>query len=190
MRGGLRGTIYRPSIVVGDSLTGATQKYDGPYFAMQWLLRQPRLAMMPVVGNPGATEFNVVPRDFVIDAIDYLSGLPRSLGATYALADPNPLTVDGILDALADSTHRKVVRVPLPLNVAKWSIERMPGVYELMRIPSTAVDYFVHPTRYDTSAASAALSGSSIVCPSFRSYASVLVRFMREHPEVGSAAMA
>ena len=32
-------TIYRPSIVVGDSITGATQKYDGPYFAMQWLLR-------------------------------------------------------------------------------------------------------------------------------------------------------
>ncbi|HEX2779562.1 MAG TPA: SDR family oxidoreductase, partial [Gemmatimonadaceae bacterium] len=80
MRGGLPATVYRPSIVVGDSLTGATQKYDGPYFALQWLLRQSRVAVMPVVGDPTATEFNVVPRDFVIDAFEYLSALPRSVG--------------------------------------------------------------------------------------------------------------
>ena len=42
MAAGLPATIYRPSIVVGDSRTGETQKYDGPYFIMQWLLRQPK----------------------------------------------------------------------------------------------------------------------------------------------------
>ena len=190
MRAGLPATIYRPSIVVGDSVTGETQKYDGPYFALQWLLRQKRVAVMPVVGRPGDTEFNVVPRDFVIDAITWLSGLPRSRGATYALADPQPLTVDEILRTMAQFTERTMVRVPLPLGMAKWSIERMPGVYELLRIPSSAVDYFVHPTRYDTSAASAALGTSAIVCPRFTDYAPALVRFMRAHPEVGSAAMA
>ncbi|NUO64281.1 MAG: SDR family oxidoreductase [Gemmatimonadaceae bacterium] len=189
MRAGLPATIYRPSIVVGDSLTGATQKYDGPYFAMQWLLRQPRIAVMPVIGDARATEFNVVPRDFVIDAIEHLSAHPHAAGATFALADPRPLTVDEILDTLARATERRVVRIPLPLGVAKWSIDRIPGVYALMRIPASAVDYFVHPTRYDTTQASAALSESSIVCPSFGSYAPALVRFMREHPEVGSAAM-
>ena len=66
---GLPATIYRPAIVVGDSRTGDTQKYDGPYFAIQWLLRQPRIAIMPVVGDPTSTRFNVVPRDFVVDAI-------------------------------------------------------------------------------------------------------------------------
>ena len=76
MRAGMPATIYRPSIVVGDSRTGETQKYDGPYFAMQWLLRQKRVAIMPVVGSPSDTEFNVVPRDFVIDAITWLSGAP------------------------------------------------------------------------------------------------------------------
>jgi nucleoside-diphosphate-sugar epimerase len=190
MRGGLPATIYRPSIVVGDSTTGETQKYDGPYFAMQWLLRQKRVAIMPVVGRPGDSEFNVVPRDFVVDAIAWLSGLPSSRGATYALADPNPLTVDEILRAMAAHTERTMVRVPLPLAVAKWSIERLPGVYELLRIPSSAVDYFVHPTRYETRLASAALAGSGIACPRFTDYAPALVRFMRGHPEVGSAAMA
>ncbi|HEX5829977.1 MAG TPA: SDR family oxidoreductase, partial [Gemmatimonadaceae bacterium] len=42
---GLPATIYRPAVVVGDSATGATQKYDGPYYVLQWLLRQPRLAV-------------------------------------------------------------------------------------------------------------------------------------------------
>ena len=190
MRAGMPATIYRPSIVVGDSVTGETQKYDGPYFALQWLLRQKRLAVMPVIGRPGDTEFNVVPRDFVIDAITWLSGLPRSRGATYALADPQPLTVDEILRTMAEFTERTMVRIPLPLGMAKWSIERMPGVYELLRIPSSAVDYFVHPTRYDTSAAAAALSGSGITCPRFADYAPALVRFMRANPGVGSAAMA
>ena len=190
MRNGLPATIYRPSIVVGDSVTGETQKYDGPYFAIQWLLRQKRVAIMPVIGRPGDTQFNVVPRDFVIAAITFLSGEPGSRGATYALADPHPLSVDEILRVMAANTERTMVRIPLPLGMAKWSIERMPGVYELLRIPSTAVDYFVHPTRYDTRAASAALEGAGIVCPRFSDYAPALIRFMRAHPEVGSAAMA
>ena len=190
MRGGLPATIYRPSIVVGDSVTGATQKYDGPYFAIQWLLRQKHIAIMPVVGRPGATEFNIVPRDFVIDAITYLSGLTRSRGATYALADPHPLSVDEVLRTMADCTERTIVRVPVPLGIAKWSIERMPGVYELLRIPASSVDYFVHPTRYDTAVATAALQGSGITCPRFPAYAEALVRFMRANPGITAAAMA
>ena len=35
MSAGMPATIYRPSIVVGDSRTGETQKFDGPYFVMQ-----------------------------------------------------------------------------------------------------------------------------------------------------------
>lgn len=190
MRAGLPATIYRPSIVVGDSVTGETQKYDGPYFAMRWLLRQKRVAIMPVVGNPHDSEFNVVPRDFVVGAIAHLSGLARSRGATYALADPHPLTVDQLLRAMAKCTGRRVVRLPLPLGMAKWSIEHMPGVLELLRIPSSAVDYFVHPTHYDTAVATAALQGSGISCPRFSDYAPRLVRFMRAHPVIGSAAMA
>ncbi|HEX6086263.1 MAG TPA: SDR family oxidoreductase, partial [Thermoanaerobaculia bacterium] len=87
-------TVYRPAVVVGDSATGATQKFDGPYFVMQWLLRQPRVAVLPVVGRPSRYTFNVVPRDFVIQALTYLSSLTTNAGRTYALADPHPLTVD------------------------------------------------------------------------------------------------
>jgi thioester reductase-like protein len=188
MRGGLPATIYRPSVVVGDSRTGATQKYDGPYFVMQWLLRQPRLAFLPMAGNPKRHRFNVVPRDFIISAIEHLSALPQSLGRVYQLADPDPLTVDETVNAVAQATGRTVVRIPLTRGIAKFSLDHVPGVYRLMRIPSAAVDYFVHPTLYDTTNAQADLGALKI--PRFRDYLPQLVDFVRAHPEIGSAAMA
>jgi thioester reductase-like protein len=182
-------TIYRPSVVVGDSATGATQKFDGPYVVMQWLLRQPRVAMLPVVGRPSQYRFNVVPRDFVIRAMTYLSSLTTSAGKTYALADPHPLTVDETIDTIAAATNRTVLRVPMTRALAKGALQYVPGVYRLMRIPPTAVDYFVHPTTYDTTNAAADLAPSGIIAPSLRDYAPQLVEFMRAHPEIGSAAM-
>ena len=189
MAQGLPTTIYRPAIVVGDSATGATQKYDGPYFVLQWLLRQPRIAVLPVVGRTREMELNVVPRDFVVDAIDYLSARPESLGRTYQLADPSPPKIHDLIGILGEAAERRIVRVPLPLAVAKGALAYGPGVYRLMRIPPSAIDYFVHPTRYDTRNADRDLAGSGIRVPAFASYAGTLVRFMRAHPEVGAAAM-
>jgi nucleoside-diphosphate-sugar epimerase len=182
-------TVYRPSVVVGDSSTGATQKYDGPYFVMQWLMRQPRIAVLPVVGRPSRYTFNVVPRDFIIRALEHLTGLKDNAGRTYALADPHPLTVDETIDTIGAATGRKVLRIPLTKAIAKGSLQYVPGVYRLMRIPPAAVDYFVHPTTYDTTNATRDLAPAGIVAPSFRDYAPRLVEFVRAHPEIGSAAM-
>ena len=183
-------TIYRPSVTVGDSKTGATQKFDGPYFVMQWLERQPHVAMLPVIGNPSRYRFNVVPRDFMINAIEHVSGRDDIAGKCYQLADPAPLTVDETINVIARATGRRVLRIPLTKALAKFAIDRVPGVYRLMRIPSPAVDYFVHPTTYDTTNADAALAGSGISVPRLADYAANLVAFAREHPEIGSAAMA
>ena len=189
MCAGLPVSIYRPAVVVGDSTTGATQKYDGPYFAMQLLLRQPKIALMPVIGEVHKTELNFVPRDFVVNAIAFLSGKANGGGHVFHLADPKPLTVDQILHELARVTERKIIRVPVPLSLAKISIKHMPAIEGLMRIPAETLDYFVHPVRYGTAQTQAALQGSGIRCPRFPEYAGVLVKFMRAHPEIGSAAM-
>ena len=106
------------------------------------------------------------------------------------MADPNPLTVDETINVIAAAAGRKVIRVPLTRALAKAAINYVPGVYRLLRIPSAAVDYFVHPTSYDTSHATAALAGSGVEVPRLESYAPRLVAFARAHPEIGSAAMA
>jgi thioester reductase-like protein len=188
MRGGLPATVYRPAITVGDSTTGATQKYDGPYFVIQWIIRQPRIAVMPTVGTLRDV-VNVVPRDFVVAAIDHLSALERSRGKTYQLADPAPLDVRQILDEVARATGRRIVKVPLTRGLAKTAIRRIPGVYRLLRIPADAIDYFVLPTRHDTRNALADLAGSGIACPPLPSYLDRLVAFVRAHPELGAGAM-
>jgi hypothetical protein len=69
-------------------------------------------------------------------------------------------------------------------------LDKVPGVYGLLRIPASALDYFVHPTRYATAKTQAALEGSGVRCPAFTEYAARLVDFVREHPEIGATAMA
>ncbi len=190
MAGGLPATIYRPAVVTGDSTTGATQKYDGPYYVIRWIVKQPRLAIMPTVGEIDRNSLNVVPRDWLIDAIDRLAGMERSRGVTYQLADPDPPSIREMLDGIAGAAGKKLVRVPLPLGLAKWSIDQVPGVFRLMQIPSTAIDYFVHPATYDTTNSARDLAGSGLALPRFRDYCANLVRYVEQHPDVPSAAMA
>ena len=89
-------------------------------------------------------------------------GRPDTVGRTYQLADPDPLTVDALIDAIAAETDRKVLRIPLPKAAAKAALDHVPGMYRLMQIPSASVDYFVHPTHYTTDHTRADLEGSEI----------------------------
>ena len=189
MRGGLPATIYRPSVVVGDSRTGATQKFDGPYYVIQWLLRQGRYAVLPTIGNGNRYRVNVVPRDFIIEAITHLASRSDTVGKVFQLADPDPMTVTQATIAIAKATKRKIIPVPMTRGFAKMAIKYVPGVYRLMRIPAATIDYYVHPTLYDTRNTTAALQGSGITAPQLRDYLPALVDFVRAHPEITSAAM-
>lgn len=189
MAGGLPATIYRPAIVVGDSRTGATQKYDGPYSLIQWMLRWPRTVPMPVVGDPARTEVNVVPRDFVVDALDALSALDASAGRVYHLADPRPLTVEELIRVLGRTTERRPVQVPLPERLASGALEHVPGLAAWAGIEPETLAYFTHPTRYATDHATRDLEGTGVACPPFASYADRLVGFVRAHPEITAEAM-
>lgn len=187
---GLPATVYRPSIVVGDSRTGETQKYDGPYPVIRWMLRQPRLAIMPVVGRPHQVRANFVPRDFVVDAVAYLSGLPHSVGRVYQLADPEPQTMAEVLRGLARATGKRLIHVRVPGALARWALEEVPGLQRVVGASAEMLDYFVHPTHYTTFHTQADLEGSEIRVPRLSDYVDRLVAFVRDHPEIGSEAMA
>lgn len=190
MLAGLPTTIYRPSIVVGDSRTGATQKYDGPYYIIQLLMRQPRaLAFLTVLPRPETVEFNIVPSDYVIRAMIFLSGLEKSEGKVYILSDPNVGNLDNLLKLVARATGRLVVRLPVTKWLAKFAITRVPGVNWLMKIEAEGIDYFAHPTRYRCPETLADLEGSGITCPPVSEYIGRMVAFWREHPEITPDAM-
>lgn len=187
MADGLPATVYRPGIVVGDSRTGRTQKYDGPYYVAALLRRQPGVAVLPAVRDDVVT--SLVPRDFVVDAMDHLSVLDRSVGRTYALTDPRPPTARRVAEVFAAHLGKRIVWVPLPIGLTRTALATVPGLSWLLGLPPQTLDYFTTATTYPTTNTTADLAGSGVECPDFASYAGVLLDFMAEHPEVGSAAM-
>ncbi len=185
MGDGLPATVYRPGIVVGDSTTGDTQKFDGPYFMANFLLMQPRHAVVPRVADPDRIVISLVPRDFVVHGIAELSTTPESEGRTYALVDPTPPTVRHVVDTFADLLGKDVHWVPVPLGITRRALG-LSGLERLLGFPEEALAYFAHPTRYDTRRASADLAHT---CPPFDDYAPIMMDFVRAHPEVSSQAM-
>jgi nucleoside-diphosphate-sugar epimerase len=189
MRSGLPATIYRPGIVVGDSHTGETQKYDGPYMYATYMSRLPYVALIPGVGDFEVVRAGLVPRDYVIGAMDALSGMEKSLGRTYALTDPNPPTTGEVVSILAEYLNRRPVRIPLPLGLTRAVVAHVPGLERLLGLPAEALDYLATQTTYSTTNAVADLEGTGVTCPPFASYAETLLDYMTSHPEHGSSAM-
>ncbi|MEU6698208.1 SDR family oxidoreductase [Pseudonocardia sp. NPDC046786] len=186
---GLPVTVYRPSIVVGDSVTGATQKFDGPYYLLQLLARQGATAAVPLPGRAARTEFNLVPSDFVVDAIAALAGHDGALNRTVALAQPDPPTVTRMCEVFADRLGKRLRTVPMPTGLAAFAIDRVPGMGRLFRVPSSTLDYLTHPTRYDVAATTALLGEVGVRCPAFDDHVDAMVTFFQRNPGLGSAAM-
>lgn len=189
MANGLPATIYRPGIVVGDSRTGETQKFDGPYFLATFLRRQLPVALVPAVGPVDEVRVCVVPRDYVVDAMDELSVSESSRGRTYALTDPAPPTAREVVDTFAARLGKKVVWVPLPLGPTRGLVGSVPLLERVLGLPAESLDYFASPTTYSTTNAITDLAGTGVRCPRFTQYADHLLDFMLEHPEVDARPM-
>lgn len=145
--------------------------------------------MVPAVGDADSVKVCLVPRDFVIDAMDALSVMKESAGKTYALTDPNAPTVREVVNTFAAHLGRRVIWAPLPLGLTRAVVGWVPGMEQLCGLPAEALDYFASPTTYSTANTTAALSKVGLTCPSFADYAGRLLDFMVEHPEIDSAAM-
>jgi thioester reductase-like protein len=175
---GLPYTIYRPGIVVGDSGTGETAKFDGPYFALHAMNLLPSPGLFIRIGD-GAAEVNLVPVDFVLEAIARLSSWEGAKGKTYHLTDPSPRTALGVAELLAKSIGKSFVFIPVPLPIAKLALAA-PQVSEWLGMPSQTLDYFDHPVHYDASAATADLARFGVACPPFVEYVQKLVAFWKK----------
>lgn len=174
---GLPFTVYRPGIVVGDSHTGETAKFDGPYFALRAMSRLPSPGMFLRVGS-GHNTINLVPVDFVVEALAQLAQVD-SEGKTYHLTNPNPPTVFEVEELFARALGKSFVYVPVPLALAKLFFAPGP-VQKVFGMPAQAVDYFDHPVTYDASLATRDLQKAGVRCPRFQNFAQRLVAFYLE----------
>lgn len=182
LKGMLPLTIYRPSVVVGDSETGETTKYDGIYYLVQYLRKAPSILRVVNVGND-EVKLNLVPVDFVVDAIATLARDEKAVKKTVALADPFPLTTAELFDAIAmDMTGRKSEFRPSRKFVERFLLHKIsPPVTGL---PHDAVPYFFISQDYDTTVATELLGPHGVTCPKFRSYVGNLLDFVDEFPQL------
>ncbi len=175
-------TIYRPSVVCGDSKTGETAKYDGVYYVITFLLKFPEVFRLVNVGNDGV-KLNLVPVDYVIESMVALANDELATGKTVAIADPNPLTTKDLCDSIAEAiTNKKSIITPPPKLVETFL--NSPISPPITGLPHSGVPYFFIPQTYDTGVADKLLSAHGIECPAFETYVGNLVEFVEKHPKL------
>ncbi len=105
-------TIIRPGVVVGDSQTGETVKFDGPYFVMRFLDGMRNLPV-PYVGK-GDNPFNIVPVDYILKATVYLAHAEKATHRTFHLTDPSPYTAREVYRMICEELRGKHPLTPFP----------------------------------------------------------------------------
>jgi NAD(P)-dependent dehydrogenase (short-subunit alcohol dehydrogenase family) len=189
-------TVYRPALVVGDSETGEMDKIDGPYYFFKLIQRMRQLLppWMPAIGLEGG-RINIVPVDYVVDALDHISHLEKIANRCYHLVDPVGYRVGDVLDIFSRAAHAPRMNVFvnaallgfIPKGIKKGLMAIAPvrrvrnAVMKDLGLPEDILEFVNYPTRFDARDAAAALKGSGIACPNLKDYAWKLWDYWERH---------
>ena len=171
-------TIHRPAVVCGDSQTGETAKYDGVYYLIHYLLRMPKVVSLLNIGNRKVS-LNLVPIDYVVEAMIALAGNEQAAGKTVQLADPHPLTTHELCDVITRTIYGRGSRLTVPARLVEFTL-LLPPSPAITGLPHHGVPYFFLRQRYDTTQAAALLK--DLRCPPFAGYVKTVVDFAAHHP--------
>jgi len=188
--------IYRPGIVIGSSQTGETGKIDGPYYAFKAIQRMRAAvpAWMPMIGLEGG-KLNLVPVDYVAQALDHIAHADGLDGRTFHLTDPKPLSFGDAMNEFCKAAHapqftaridsRAFGLLPhgflqLMGNIAVVRAVRREVLADL-GIPVSVLRYVNWRSNFDCRDAQAALRGSGIECPPLPTYAWKIWDYWERH---------
>jgi thioester reductase-like protein len=178
---------YRPSIIVGDSRTGRTVHFRVLYDPIKWILHG-KIEILPC--DP-AVRVDVVPVDYVCDAIVALARLPEARGRTLNItAGPaNAANIEQLLDIVAVAvidyeTERGLElstkpRIVSPNDEASKNLGRM---FELSaNVMRTHLPYMLSEQLFDPAAAEALLGPDGPKCPHLADYMATLIVYGLDH---------
>ena len=179
-------TVYRPAMVVGDSTTGEMDKIDGPYYFFKLIQRMRQLLppWMPAVGLEGG-RVNIVPVDFVVNAINVISHQKAIGKKCFHLVDPVGYRVGDVLDIFSRAAHAPRMNLFvnaallgfIPKGIKKSLMAIAPvrrvrnAVLKDLGLPEDMLTFVNYPTRFDCRETLAALKGSGVECPNLKDYA-------------------
>ena len=180
---GLRYRVYRPAVVVGDSRTGEMDKVDGPYYFFGILAKLAKLPSFTPVLLPDTGRSNIVPVDYVVDAMTELIHVAGRDGETFHLTAADSIGLRGIYRGISRAAGLPRLRGSLPRGAAGPFL-RATGPAKVLRnmavtqlgIPAQILDVVdVMPT-FTSDNTREALRGTGIEVPEFASYAPKLWR--------------
>ncbi len=172
-------SIFRPSIIVGDSKSGEIGKFQGPYNLMKLFMISGAFLPMP---KNGSTPINIVPVDYVVDSMYYLSINKEAAGKTFHLVDPNPLNVKQIYKIINKRLKReeKHYKFGQLSSVLFSSFFKVPYVDKLLIEQKTAFEFLYQHKIYNHINTTELLHGSGIKAPPLQTYANKLVDFFKD----------
>ena len=190
---GLNWRIYRPGMVVGHSKTGEMDKIDGPYYFFEAIQNLSRVTPegFPLVMNKAGL-LNIVPVDYVVDAMDCLAHLPGHDQECFFLTDPDGIRVGDLLRAIMGAAHGPKLRamnlkfLDKATQLAGEGIGRVKPLQKLgeravkrLGIPPQVMGYINYPTRFDSTKTQSLLEPAGISCPPLEDYAPVIWDYWR-----------
>jgi thioester reductase-like protein len=118
-------TVYRPSIIVGETRTGKIRNFSGIYK----FLKLASLGKLPVLPADAAARLDLVPLDYVADALVFLSRHPEAIGRTYCLAAgvARSESIRDIVAAIRMSAHGTALKMPELVPCDESSAVLSPG---------------------------------------------------------------
>jgi nucleoside-diphosphate-sugar epimerase len=146
MHAGLPVTIFRPSMVVGDTGTGRTRDFNVIYPLMR-IMASGYVTRFPAAAHG---RVHLAPRDFVVDGIIRALDAPWSIGRTFHLTAPHPPSVQDLFvcDAFFPAgAPRPVLCPPEHFDLATCS----PRERDLLESVSFCFPYFNSRLAFDTS---------------------------------------
>jgi thioester reductase-like protein len=174
-------TIYRPSMVVGDSRTGEIDRFDGPYFLALLLVAAPVAVPLPLPQEGGAP-LNAVPVDFVVEAAVSIGANSAAVGRTVHLVDPAPWSVRRVYELVAARVGKTLPRAQVP-HRAVDAILRLPYLERIARPQRSALQHVNRLVLYNPRNMLDLLAGTGIRCPAIPTYVDRLVDFVKAHYE-------
>ncbi|MFI5776516.1 SDR family oxidoreductase [Nocardia sp. NPDC051570] len=185
---GLRWRVYRPAIIVGDSGTGEMDKIDGPYYFFPAIARLAALPDLPLpLPDLGAT--NIVPVDYVAEAMVELVRRPGLNRRTFHLVNPEPQPFGEIYAAIARAAGAPTGIGTVPgSHAALAALGQLPGVPQVrdfllqqFGIPAEVAAHASFSSEFVSDSTRSALRGSDLTVPPFESYADKLWEFWSAH---------
>ena len=176
-------TILRPAIVVGDSKTGETQKFDGPYYLLKAVSRAQRTGQPLLHFGRSDSPFNVVPVDYVVEAIATAAAIPETEGETLHLVDPEPLTGAELLTELSARYGGPAPKGSIPPVVGETLLRLPPVKARFGGTPRESIAYLNHRVVFDMRRCVDLLGARGLTPPRFADYSQAMVSFFRDHED-------